>query len=288
MTVGLWDEREKTMPAIRQIPLVCRTITFSRLGYVAFCGVVTLAALTDGCKKKQTEAVTNPFSTPENKQAAVGYFKTPFQDESQYIVEAVAADLAEMVFFAQHHRLPDPKLFSVEATEKKGSRPGFPAYAVKISLEKREALQLDVDVNGPIWSAPIYEGLTTALAKYVGLGPSMLGQKGDTALLQSLTDGLAETIEQENAQLSTDLDNDFSNPVSHEKAAVLLGAFALREHSGKFFDIRAPLCRAVAHLTLAHFLNNDNPTGVNGLMAGCMLSTLMNNQAEAVGGLGAI
>src|ERR1700678_338956 len=130
------------MPAIRQILTVCRTFFYSRLGCVAFCWVLLLFGLTGGCKRKQSEAVTNPFSTTEKKEASSDYFKTPFQDESQYIVEAVAADLAEMIFFAQHHRLPEPKLFSVEALEKPGTRNGSPSYLVKITLEKREPLQV--------------------------------------------------------------------------------------------------------------------------------------------------
>ena len=249
------------MPSIRQNSTVSRTFPFSGIACVALFLVALLAGLTGEGKQEKNNAVTKAFPTTENKTAASGYFRTPFQDESQYIVESVAADLAEMVFFAQHRRLPDPKLFSIEALEKPGNPQGSPSYVIKISLEKREPLQVDVNVNGPIWSAPVYEGLTSALAKYVGLGPSLLGQKEDTALLQRLTDGLAETVEKENAKLSADLDRDFSNPVSHEEAA---------------------------HLALAHFLNGKNPPGINGRMAECILLTLMNNEAEAVEKLGAI
>ena len=197
--------------------------------------------LTWGCKPKQD--VSNPFSKVDAKSAPSDYFKTPFQDESQYIVEAVATDLAEMAYFATNHRLPDPKLFSVDAKEETGSKPGLPAYKVTIKLEKGEPMQAKVDLTGPIWSAEVYEALTSALAKQVGLGPSSTAQAGDAGLLQSLTDGLPETVVRGNVNISTALESDFSNPVLHEKAAALLGAFALREHSGHFFDVRAALCR---------------------------------------------
>jgi tetratricopeptide (TPR) repeat protein len=276
------------MPTSRQNPSVRWKFPLARYGWVASCWVLALACLAGGCKRKEQDAASSPFSAAQNKSRRTDYFKTPFQDESQYIVEAIVSDLAEMVYFAQNKRLPEPKLFSVDAQEKPGSHPGFPAYAITITLDEKAPLQAEVDLSGPIWSAAMYEGLTSALARQVGLGPSQPGLKGNTTLLQKLTDAKAETLEQENETLSTNLQGDFSNPVLHEEAAVLLGAFALRENAGKFTDLRAPLCRATAHLALAHFLNNGHPTGLNGRMAECMLLTLMENQAAALEKLGAM
>jgi hypothetical protein len=101
-------------------------------------------------------------------------------------------------------------------------------------------------------------------------------------LLEHLTDGLAETIAREDLQLSTNLEKDFTNPALHEQAAALLGAFALRENSGVFYDIRLPLCRMTAHLALARFLSGDHSPGMVGRVAGCMLLGGMNNQTAAV------
>ena len=50
-----------------------------------------------------------------------GYFQTPFQDESQFIVEAIVSDLAQQIFYAEFHQLPAPDDFLVTATEKPGS-----------------------------------------------------------------------------------------------------------------------------------------------------------------------
>jgi hypothetical protein len=82
--------------------------------------------------------------------------------------------------------------------------------------------------------------------------------------------------------VSQQLENNFTNAALHEQAAVLLGAFAMREHSGDFYDIRSPLCRMTTHLAMARFLSGDQPPGINGRIAEAMLLLLMNNEAAVV------
>jgi hypothetical protein len=101
-------------------------------------------------------------------------------------------------------------------------------------------------------------------------------------MLEHLTDGLSETMVREDLLLSTNLENDFTNPGLHEQAAALLGAFALRENSGVFYDIRLALCRMTAHLALARFLSGEHSSGIVGQVADCMLLTGMNNEAAAI------
>jgi tetratricopeptide (TPR) repeat protein len=209
------------------------------------------------------------------------YFKTHFQDESQFIVEAIVADLAEQVFYAKNRRLPDPKYFLVSATEKPDSQFATPSYELQINLSRKKRLTIELDVNGPIWSPKVYDGVTTALAEKVGLESTASSESENTDLLKKLADGTAATIEQENQKLSKALENDFSNPVLHEEAAVLLGAFTLREHSGVFYEIRSPLCRLTGHLAMARYFGT-NSSGVNGQVAEAMLLTLMNNQTAAL------
>jgi hypothetical protein len=120
------------------------------------------------------------------------------------------------------------------------------------------------------------------LAQAVALKPGNSETRGDTALLAKLEDGTPETIERENQRLSAALEDDFSNPELHEQAAVLLGAFMLRDHSGKFFEIRSPLSRLAAHLTMARFLRGSEPAGINGQMAEAMMLTLAGDEAQAV------
>jgi hypothetical protein len=127
---------------------------------------------------------------------------------------------------------------------------------LQINLDEKHAgLKLDVNVNGPIWSPGVYHDLAAALARTVGLNAGATNRTGDTTLLSKLLDGTPETIERENQTLSEALEKDFTNQELLEQAALLLGAFLLREHSGKFFEIRSPLSRITAHLTMARFLS---------------------------------
>ena len=235
--------------------------------------------LVAGCKPK-------PSASPA---APAGYFQTPFQSESQFIVEAIVSDLAEQMYYAASHRLPDQKDFSVAATEKPGSPPDAPVYELQIHLDPKQAeLKCDVAINGPIWSPEVYQDVAARLAQTVGLSAGNSDRKADTALLAKLTDGTPETIERENQRLSAVLENDFGNPEWHEQAAVLLGTFLLRDHSGKFFEIRMPLSRLTAHLTMARFLRGAGAGGVNGKMAEAMMLTLAGDEAPALERLNAI
>src|SRR5947207_126449 len=92
---------------------------------------------------------------------------------------------------------------------------------------------------------------------------------------------IVEAITTDIAELSQELAGDFRNPALHERAAVLLGVFALRESSGHFYDVRLPLCRMTAHLALARSLKKDSAYSVHGRLAEAILYTLMNNQRDA-------
>jgi len=233
--------------------------------------ILLLAGLTAGCKRSAEPVISSE------------YFKTSFQEESQFIVEAIVSDLAEQMFYAKHQRLPDQKKFLVTATEKPGSPKDAPVYELQIYLDaKQPALKSEVDINGPVWSPEVYQGVAQNLAGAIGLSAGTAGNTEDTALLSKLTDGMAETIGKENEKLSGELEDDFANPALHEQAAVLLGAFILREHSGHFFEIRSPLSRITAHLAMARFLGDDHAPGVNGQMAEAMLLTLAGDEAAAL------
>lgn len=244
-------------------------------------GLLLTLTVIVGCGKSADES-SAPSTSSNANQKSSGYFQTQFQDESQFIVEAIVSDLAEQIFFAKHHQLPNPKHFSVHAVEKPDSPSGAPVYEVQISLSNHLSLSPELDVNGPIWSPEVYKGMAAALAKAVELSEPAVSEHADTDLLLALTDGSAVTIERENQKLSKELARNFSDPSLHEKAAVVLGAFTLREHSGDFFEIRSPLCRITAHLAFAQFLAGTKPSGVNGRIGEAMLYSLMNDQALAL------
>ena len=193
------------------------------------------------------------------------------------------SDLVEQIYYTKHHQLPEAKHFSVRAVEKPDSQSGAPTYDLEITLSPdRPSLKIGLVINGPIWSPDAYADTVAALAKDVGLTPTKQNERDTARLLAALVDGGTTTIEEENQKLSKALERNFDNALLHEEAAVLLGVFTLREHSGKFFEIRSPLCRITAQLAIAQYLSEGAPMGINGRVADAMLSSLMNNQAAAL------
>jgi hypothetical protein len=248
---------------------------FKTHGLTLAC-IVLAMGFAAGCKPKSSTV----SAKPANPSA---HFQTSFQTESQFIVEAIVSDLAEQMYYAAFHRLPDQRHFSVTAVEKPGSSWDKPVYALQIRLDPKQSyLKLDVTIDGPIWFPAVYQTVAKELAKAVGLKAANANRSEDTTLLSRLADGTPETIEQENQKWSAALEKDFGNPELHEKAAVLLGAFILREHSGYFYEIRSPLSCLTAHLAMAHFLGGTNTYGINGRMAEAISLTLMGNQASAL------
>jgi hypothetical protein len=246
-----------------------------RLFYKALPGLLILIALAVGCKPKGPGAGT--AARPG------GYFQTPFQTESEFIVGSIVADVAEQMFYAAHRRLPDQDYFSVTATEKPGSPQDAPVYDLDICLDAKHGdLKMEASINGPIWSPEVYTDVAAQLARAAGVYATGADGSGDTKRLAKLMDASPETIAEQDQILSDILENDFSNPELHEQAALLLGAFALRDHSGHFFDLRLPLSRLTAHLIMAQFLRGDGSFGINGQVAKALSLTLSGDEALAL------
>jgi hypothetical protein len=241
--------------------------------------LATLTVGLSGCKP----AAGSFNHNVESRRAPDNYFHTDFHDESQFIVETIVSDLAEQIYYAKFHQVPDQSGFHVSADETADSSFGAPVYDVQVDLDaKYHGFKTRLNVNGPIWSPEVYDDLTAQLSQLVGLTTGTQGNSTDIELLSKLTDGTATTIEQENLHLSKALENNFSDGSLHEKAALLLGAFTLREHSGDFYEIRSPLCRITAHLAMARYFDGKNLSAINGRMAEAILYTLMNNEADAL------
>src|SRR6185503_10014287 len=102
--------------------------------------LVTLGLMT-GCNRQ-------PQGSQGTQPATGNYFRTHFQDESQFIVEAILTDLAEMSAYARTGQRLE---ISVAATERPGSQFRQPSYDVKI-VSGTQRVQKPLEVTGPIWS----------------------------------------------------------------------------------------------------------------------------------------
>jgi tetratricopeptide (TPR) repeat protein len=232
--------------------------------------LAVLGLLFGGCKRQPQQA-----QNASQPSAPANYFQTHFQDEAQFVVETVLVDLAEMAGYAQNK----PPEVSVTATEQPGSQFRQPSYDVKI-VSGKQVLEKPLLVSGPIWSPELYEPFARAL----GAAKSTPNQHdaNDLSVLLALADLQPSIIEAQNQKVSGLLQTNFHDAVLHEKAAVILGAFALREFSDDFYDIRSVLCRMTAHLALVKAFSGQASPGINGRVAEVMLFTLMNNQKAAL------
>jgi hypothetical protein len=78
------------------------------------------------------------------------------------------------------------------------------------------------------------------------------------------------------------------NPRAHESAALVIGAFALRDAADLFTDVRWALNRMTAHLAAAKALRVDDQRSPDGAIANVVLLVLANHHARALAELGTL
>jgi hypothetical protein len=248
------------------------------------CFGLVVLILVSGCKRhddtRAAATQTPPAAQRPPDAPGSSYFRTPFQTEGQYIVDAIITDLAEQIYFAAKHRLPEQPV-AVNAVEHGGTIDA-PSYEVQFEFGEHP-VNITINVDGPIWSPGVYADAVKTLAQSVGLQThAQAPRSNNVALVSELLDGTALTIERQNQAVSKELETNFTDPALHEEAALVIGAFLFRDYSGKFFDLRSPLCRMTSHLAMAHFLAGGRPAGADGLLAEAMLLQLQGAQAASL------
>lgn len=210
-------------------------------------------------------------------------FKTSYQNESQFIVDEVLTDIAEMACYSANKKLPDTKRITVRTTEQKDSKFRAPVYDVEMRLDKT-AVKFVLKIEGPIWSPANYFEAAAKMAGALRLPQGNLPAAGaeDASLLKALLDEKPGGLARRDRELSDQLRGDFTNPDLHEKAALLLGVFALRDSAAAFYDVRLPLCRMTAHLAFSRGLSGDTRWGIHGRVANAMIMTIENNERDAL------
>ena len=140
-----------------------------------------------GCRQSST-------TTPASPQS---FFKTPFQDETQFLVTRVVTDLAQMACYAHSKTLPPTNAFKVSLVEQPDSALGKPTYVVSLTLAKDQPpVTVTLRVNRPLWSAELYEEMTRALLSHYGI-PRRLDDaplKTNDNLLGALAELSAESV----------------------------------------------------------------------------------------------
>ena len=191
-------------------------------------------------------------------------FESAWATEEDWIVDTITSQLREMATFAATRSLPD------------GHESAFPASA--LALEEH------------IFSPAAYALLATEVLAMSGPPgrPKASGGAEDSRLLAALLDLRPEVLVRESETVSRRLEREPGDPAAHERAALLLGAFALRENAGRYSDERPVLCRMTAHLAFARALRGSDSVGLAGRFDEALLDTLVGRQRVALARLDAL
>jgi tetratricopeptide (TPR) repeat protein len=136
-----------------------------------------------------------------------------------------------------------------------------------------------VTVVDHVWSPATYLSLATPLFKRDAANEAPNDSELNTG--SRLTTLTAATLLDENDRVSAALQASPRSPSAHEAAALLLGAFALRE-DGWLEDTRPALSRMSAHLTAAEVLRGARRESQDGVLARAVMLTLIGRQADAL------
>jgi len=191
-------------------------------------------------------------NTAQRLGAAPAAIETSYQSERAWALREIAADINQIARY-RATRLEPPVLAESIA-------PWQPELLVPYA-----ASQLPADAN-------------------VRLNDSDPSDQYDKLLALS-----PDAILAANTAVSTALKREMRNPRAHEAAALVLGAFGLRESAAGLSDERWVLNRMTAHLAVAQALRNGrSPASVDGQLANATLLALANRQKSAAAAVDAI
>ncbi|HXB53362.1 MAG TPA: hypothetical protein VN461_01170 [Vicinamibacteria bacterium] len=205
-----------------------------------------------------------------------------YRNEEAWIVGEITRDIGEMVAYGKDRSLLESGAITIEGQPSPSSSTGPPSFDVSVALPKAAPVSAVVVLDEHIWSPKSYLNFAQLLLGRAGLKAAAAGSVSQASLLGALTDLQASNLEHENQRISGMLAADIRDPLAHEQAAFLLGAFGLRESAGTFSDNRRTLSRMTAHLAMAEALRQTRPISLEGTYAETLLLTLAGRQRDAM------
>lgn len=117
---------------------------------------------------------------------------------------------------------------------------GKPDYQVRLKATGRgKGETRPLPLNQPVWEPAAYDAPLATLCRQAGVAPKALAARGNgtetpspTHLPELLLACDAESLHRAGEQVAAELTARFGSPGTHERAALVLGIFALREASG--------------------------------------------------------
>jgi hypothetical protein len=202
------------------------------------------------------------------------------ETELVWLAREIVSDIAEIVHYAKTGSLLQPERLTVTAAS--GPADGGPRFDIALAAEPGgRPLGLTISIDDHFWSPASYEPLARALLDLYELKAGS-GTLAGPALLPRLADIRASTLVVEDRAISRQLAAAPLDAPAHERAALLIGVFALRESAGRFSDTRPALCRISAHLSLARALRAGAERSLDAEYADILLVTLSGRQRDAL------
>jgi hypothetical protein len=204
--------------------------------------------------------------------AAPSPFRGGYATEEAWIVGEIVRDISEMSAFPD--RLPAAPAVQAVA-------PDTGRYLVNVH---GVAPEIDVDLRRDLWSPAAFGVLARAA---IDAHPSHnRSAPGSASLFHPALIELSPLSLMSAAQsISRALALNMRDAGLHESAALVVGAFALRESAAGSADVRWAMNRMTAHLAMASALDGRTAS-IDGRLAEAMLLAFANHQTRALTALG--
>jgi tetratricopeptide (TPR) repeat protein len=197
--------------------------------------------------------------------------RTEHKTEEDWITTEIVRDITEMSAFARG--VSGKRIHANAQLTQNG------VYRVAVpDLLKSE---FDLEPSLRVWSADRFGPF--AQAALAGVRPSASPSR--ISVHRRLTELTSQNLATASRDISAALAANMSDPLLHDSAALAIGAFGLRESSGRFQDVRWSLNRMTAHLAMARALSGPEHRELDGRLADVVLLTLANHQAAALAAL---
>jgi hypothetical protein len=205
--------------------------------------------------------------------------KWRYKREEEWLVADAALDIFETIHYARSHTLPDATTHELQVTT--AGTPAKPVFHLRLTRGAEAAIEHDLTVDDHIWSPPMYAAWARRLLDAYRPAPGKKGSAGES-IVAPLLEPTAAVLLRESQACGAWLNRDLTASAAHERAALILGAFGLREAAGYLTDVRTTISRMAAHLALAEAWRGGGPIGSEGALAEAILVTLAGRQADAL------
>jgi hypothetical protein len=174
--------------------------------------------------------------------------RAPYTVEQEWIVHQVVRGIIDVSRLSEHKPLSDSKDIQIRGEAPPGELLQTDArYRITSSVA---ALPSELRIIDHVWSAKAYVPIVRGLLK----STVDTGSDDDETLATTLTDPSIDHLLAASERISARLAENPRSASAHDRAALLIGALALKEGAGELSDVRPALNRMAVHLAVAEAL----------------------------------